>query len=71
MSGEMLPNAASSYAMVMSTIGERRHSTKSPRCSPGGMCLPRRRRIRRYCRGSSNAEQKGAADSKFSKPSIG
>ena len=33
-SDEVLPEAASTYAVVMSAISERQRSTKSSRCSP-------------------------------------
>ena len=56
---------------AISESSERQRAAKSRRCSARGIESPRPRRQRKYCRNSSNAEQKRAADAKLPKPRIG
>ncbi len=62
---------AEPHAAAISKSSERQRDAKSRRCSARGMESPRPRRQRKYCRNSSNAEQKRAADAKLPKPRIG
>ena len=59
------------HAAAISESSERQRAAKSRRCSARGIESPRPRRQRKYCRNSSNAEQKRAADAKLPKPRIG
>ena len=59
------------HAAAISESSERQRAAKSRRCSARGSESPRPRRQRKYCRNSSNAEQKRAADAKLPKPRIG
>ena len=65
------PPGLLAYAAAISAGSARQRVVKSRRCSARGIESPRPRRQRKYCRNSSNAEQKRAADAKLPKPRIG
>ena len=60
-----------SYAACISSMSDHQRVRKSRRCSPSGMRAPCRRRMRKYCRSSSNAEHNRAADAKLPNPRMG
>ena len=73
--GQALPLAARvmppASPPAVTAISDRQRVTKSRRCWARGIDWPRRWRARKYCRSSSNAEQKRAADAKLPKPRMG